>query len=205
METPSYIKALLIPNGRKAPGRKVWSIDLEQTWLPFFLATNTVGETRIDSEALGAPLRLAFNSDGSVKFSKMGRPVFRVVKDLSDAVKMVRENFTAGLASYAKTVYQAGPEGYKAEVQKAQEAGRPIMARDRQAIDEALTSAVERAIAEAEAKAQAQADKPKAQAKADKPKADKPKARPRKAKPQAQAPTEAPAEAQAPEPELVTA
>jgi len=29
VETPSYIKALLIPNGKKPAGRKVWSIDLE--------------------------------------------------------------------------------------------------------------------------------------------------------------------------------
>ena len=123
-----------------------------------------MGETHLDSEALGAPLRLAYNSDSSVKFSKAGRPVFRVVKDLSDAVKMVRENFAAGLASYAKQVYQANPDGYKAEVSKAQEAGKPIMARDRQAIDEALTTAVERAIAEAEAQAEA---KPKRKAEAE--------------------------------------
>src|SRR3990172_124444 len=35
METPSYIKSLLIPNGKKPAGRKVWSIDLETVWLPF--------------------------------------------------------------------------------------------------------------------------------------------------------------------------
>ena len=171
-ETPSYIKTLLIPNGRKAPGRKVWSIDLEQTWLPFFLATNTAGETHISSEALGAPLTLAYNSDRTVKFSKMGRPVFRVEKELSDKVKMVRENFAASLASYAKQVYQANPDGYKAEVSKAQEAGKPIMARDRQAIDEALTTAVERAIAEAEAKPKRKPKKAKAEAEAPKPVAE---------------------------------
>ncbi len=36
METPSYIKGLLKPNGRQPKGRKVWSIDLQYVWLPFF-------------------------------------------------------------------------------------------------------------------------------------------------------------------------
>jgi len=98
MDTPNYIKALLVPNGRKPAGRKVWSIDLETTWLPFFTATNVMGETRIAPDALGAPLRLAYNADGSVKFSKTGRPVTKVVKELSDQIRMVRENFTASLA-----------------------------------------------------------------------------------------------------------
>ena len=67
METPNYIKALLIPNGHKPKGRKVWSIDLETVWLPFYTATNTMGETHIAPDALGAPLRLAYDADGSVQ------------------------------------------------------------------------------------------------------------------------------------------
>ena len=38
-QTPSYIKALLIRNGKKPAVRRVWSIDLETVWLPFFTAT----------------------------------------------------------------------------------------------------------------------------------------------------------------------
>ena len=69
-KTPAYIKNLLRPNASKPAGRKVWSIDLESTWLPFFTATNAMRETAIPHEALGCPLRLAYNQDASVKFSK---------------------------------------------------------------------------------------------------------------------------------------
>jgi len=156
MDTPNYIKALLVRNGHKPAGRKVWSIDLETIWLPFFMATNVMGETHIACDALGAPLRLAYNTDGTVKFSKTGRPVTKVVKELSDQIRMVRENFTASLASYASGVVAENPEGYKAEAQKAIHAGEPIVVKDRQALEEALAKAVEEAVKEAEAKAEAE-------------------------------------------------
>ena len=73
-KTPQYIKALLKPNGTKPAGRRVWSIDLESVWLPFFTATNTMGDTALAAESLGAPLRLAYDPDGTPKFSKSGRP-----------------------------------------------------------------------------------------------------------------------------------
>ena len=66
MDTPNYIRSLLMPNGNKPRGRRVWSIDLESVWLPFLTATNTVGDTAIPVDALGAPLRLAYNAVGSV-------------------------------------------------------------------------------------------------------------------------------------------
>ena len=73
METPTYIKALLTNNTKKAQqARRVWSIDLETVWLPFFTATNTMGDTTVPADALGAPIRLAYNQDGTVKFSKGG-------------------------------------------------------------------------------------------------------------------------------------
>jgi hypothetical protein len=62
MDVPNYIVALLQPQAGKPTGRKVWSIDLETVWLPFFTATNTVKKTTIPAEALGAPLRLAYES-----------------------------------------------------------------------------------------------------------------------------------------------
>ena len=61
METPNYIKSLLIPSIKKPQGRRVWSIDLEQVWLPFFTATNTMGDTAIPVDALGCPLRLGYD------------------------------------------------------------------------------------------------------------------------------------------------
>jgi hypothetical protein len=151
VETPSYIKALLIPNGKKPAGRKVWSIDLETVWLPFFTATNIVGDTRIPAEALGAPLRLAYDADGAVKFSKTGRPITKVVKEIGDSVRMVRDNFTAGLLAYANGVITDNSEGYKAQVEMARKAGEPILSKDRENLQQAMLKAME-AAAEAEPK-----------------------------------------------------
>ena len=63
-DTPNYIKSLLLPNGKKPTGRRVWSLDLESIWLPFFTATNLQSDTAIPLDALGAPLRLAYAQDG---------------------------------------------------------------------------------------------------------------------------------------------
>ena len=163
METPNYIKSLLIPNGRKPAGRKVWSIDLETVWLPFLTATNVMGDTRIPSEALGAPIRLAYDTDGSVKFSKTGRPITKVVKPIADSVRMVRENFTAGLLAYANGVITDNAEGYKAQVEMAREAGEPILNKDRESLQKAMLEAMEKSIGEAEPVAEPKvvADKPK--------------------------------------------
>jgi len=150
MESPNYIKALLRPNGSKPKGRKVWSIDLEAVWLPFFTATNTMGETAIADDALGAPLRLAYGADGAVKFGKTGKPVIKVAKEVADSVKLVRENFVAGLLAYAHEVVTENPDGYKAQIEASMNAGKPIMERDRQALDTAIALMVDEAIAEAE-------------------------------------------------------
>ena len=105
MESPNYIKSLLLPNGSKPRGRRVWSIDLETVWLPFFTATNAMGDTAIAHDALGAPLRLAYEADGSVKFSpRNGKPIVKVAKELQTTVRLVRENFAAGLLTYAHGV-----------------------------------------------------------------------------------------------------
>jgi len=160
MESPNYIKALLRPNGSKPSGRRVWSIDLETVWLPFFTATNTMGETAIAHDALGSPLRLAYDADGSVKFSKTGRPVIKVVKEVADSVKLIRLNFVAGLLAYAHEVITENPDGYNGEVEANIGAGKPIMERDRQALDNAIASMMVEAIGKA------QAERPKAKAKA---------------------------------------
>jgi len=143
METPNYIKSLLLPtNGNKPRARRVWSIDLEMVWLPFFTATNTMGDTAVPADALGAPIRLGYNADGSVKFSKTGRPVTKVAKDISDAVRLVRDNFTANLLAYANGVATESPDGYKAEVEKAREAGQPILDKDSQNLAKAMAEAI---------------------------------------------------------------
>lgn len=158
METPNYIKSLLIPsNGNKPRARRVWGIDLELVWLPFFLATNTMGDTAIPADALGAPLRLGYNADGSVKFSKTGRPITKVARDIADSVRLVKDNFTAGLLTYAKGVITDNPDGYSAQVGSAKVAGEPIQTKDRANLDKALTEAREQAMAEAVAVAERKA------------------------------------------------
>ena len=172
METPSYIKSLVIPTTRKAQGRKVWSIDLEQVWLPFFTATNTMGDTAIPKDALGCPLRLGFDKTGAVRFTQAGRPVIRVAKEIADSVRLVRDNFTANLLSYAGSVIRDNAEAYKAQLQSAKVAGEPIYRHDREQLESALKAKVEaeaEAIAKCEAEAKAKVEveaKAEAEAKA---------------------------------------
>jgi hypothetical protein len=130
LETPAYIKSLLIHNGKRQVGRKAWSIDIEQVWLPFFTATNAVGDTALPFDVLGCPIRLAHEQDGSVKFSKTGRPVTRVAKELAEGVRMVRDNFVGGLVAYAEAVAQQSPDAYNKVADKARKAGEPIARRD---------------------------------------------------------------------------
>ena len=149
METPSYIQSLLTPNGRKPAGRRVWSILLETVWLPFFTATNTVGDTHIPHDALGAPLRLSYNPDGTVKFSKTGRPVIKVEKGIADTIKMVRENFAAGLQQFAGQVMADHEDDYRTQVELAQQAGEPIQTKDNANLDRALVQAMADSVSEA--------------------------------------------------------
>ena len=168
MESPQYIKTLLHPNGSKPRGRKVWSVDMETVWLPFFTASNVTGDTHIPNEALGAPLRLAYELDGSVKFSNSGRPVIRVAKELQDNIKLVRENFVAGLTAFTQSVIDQQTEDYKAQVETSQQAGMPIVERDRQSLDSALIELASKVAQEAEAQLEAQTEaeaKPKGKAK----------------------------------------
>jgi len=152
-DTPSYIKSLLTPNGKKPTGRRVWSLDLETIWLPFFTATNLQRDTAIPLDALGAPLRLGYDQDGSVKFSKSGRPVVKVAKPIADSVKLVRENFAANLVAYAEGVAQDNPKGYEALQKRASKAGQPIATADKKNMDKAIAEAMEKSMAEAEAPA----------------------------------------------------
>ena len=134
------IKALVaIPQAKQGNARKVWSIDLETVWLPFFTATNAVGETAIPADALGAPLRLAYEKDGTTpRFSDSGRPVIRVAKELAQHVTYVRQNFTASLIAHAHEVATENPDAYKAMVEANMQAGAPIIRRD----SDKLTAAI---------------------------------------------------------------
>lgn len=177
MNTPNYIKSLVNPTTKQPQGRKVWSIDLEMVWLKFFTATNAMGDTAIPSEAIGCPLRLGYDKTGAVRFSPAGRPVIRVAKEISDNVRLVRDNFTATLLNYAGEVIRENAEGYKAQVQLAQKAGEPIYNHDKLELSNALKARAD-AEAEAVAKAATDAEAVKALAEAEAlTKGDKPKGR----------------------------
>lgn len=158
MESPSYIKSLLIPTAKPPVGRRAWSIDLQQVWIPFFTSTNVMGDTAIPLDALGCPLRLAYDKDGSVKFSKNGRPTIRVAKPISDSIKLVRENFTANLMQYANSVANKRTEEYNAQVKMALAEGQPIAQHDTNELNKAVKLQIEQAMREAEAQAQKEAE-----------------------------------------------
>ena len=159
-ETPQYIRNLLMPNTKSPQGRRVWSIDLETVWLPFFTATNAMGDTAIPVDALGCPIRLAYDTDGSVKFGKTGRPVSRVAKPISDSVTLVRQNFVANLQQYAEQVATDKQEEYASQVELAQKAGQPIIAHDRSELDKAIKLQLEEAMRQAQEEAQEEAVTP---------------------------------------------
>jgi len=147
--SPSYIKQLLQPNGAKKQGRRVWSVDLETVWLPFFHATNVMGDTAIPAEALGSPIRLGYDKDGAVKFSSSGRPVTKVVKEIAQTVTLVRDNMVANLLDYTHQVAEGKANEYKTSYATALKAGRPFLDRDRIALDTAIKARNEQAIRDA--------------------------------------------------------
>jgi len=148
--SPSYIKQLLQPNGSKKQGRRVWSIDLETVWLPLLHATNVMGDTAVPCEALGAPIRLAYNKDGSVKFSASSRPITKVAKEITQIVTLIRENMVANLQDFTTQVAEGKATQYKASVTTALKAGKPILDRDRIELDNAIKAQIEQALREAE-------------------------------------------------------
>ena len=129
-QSPDYIKALLVPPTSGGASRRAWSIDVESTWVPFFTATNVMGETSLPEEVLGAPIRLAKSPDGDVRFTKTGRPVMRVAPELNSQIAIVRENFVAGLQSYTGSVMEERPDAYGLQVAANQAAGNPLIGQD---------------------------------------------------------------------------
>jgi len=149
-ETPNYIKSLLMPSAKSPRGRRVWSIDLETVWLPFFTATNLMGDTAIPLDALGCPIRLAYNKDGSVRFGRTGRPITKVAKPISDTASLVRQNFVANLAQYSEQVASAKKQEYATLVGLCAKAGHPIMSHDEAELSKAVQLQIEEAMREAE-------------------------------------------------------
>lgn len=156
--TPNYIKALLVPSTKAPQGRKVWSIDLESIWLPFFTATNLMGDTAIPLDALGAPIRLAYDKDGSVRFGSNGRPVTKVAKPIAQTVSLVRENFVENLRHYASEVALNQADGFNEQIGLQRQAGEPIIRHDKSEMEKAIQLQMEQAMAEAKQQAEAEAE-----------------------------------------------
>ncbi|KKN37280.1 hypothetical protein LCGC14_0765180 [marine sediment metagenome] len=149
-KTPQYITSLLLPNSKAPTGRRAWGIDLETVWLPFLTATNTMGDTAIPYDALGCPIRLAYDKDGSVKFSKSGRPVTRIAKPIADSVNTIRQNFVAGIQQYTEDVVKLKQEEFAKQVELMQTAGKPIIAHDKTELDKAIQLQLDEAMRVAE-------------------------------------------------------
>jgi len=136
--TPNYIKALLAPTSNSRGSRRAWSIDVENIWVPFFTATNVMGETDLADDVLGAPIRLAKGKDGEVRFTQTGRPVMRVQSELNSQITIVRENFVAGLQAYTGLVQNERMDDYAARVATQQGAALPILEQDAADLAEAV-------------------------------------------------------------------
>lgn len=131
LDTESLLRPL---PPQKSADRRAWSIPLNTVWVPYFTAMKVAGKVDIADETLGAPIRLAREKDGTPRFSEKGTPMTKVAKELSDCVRLVRENFVAILARDAARVQKGDPEGYKAQLQRSQKAGTPVLQADADAV-----------------------------------------------------------------------
>ena len=139
--TPGHISSLFTPRPAKANDRRSWGIPVAGVWVPFFTATNANGETHLAAETLGYPVRLAKDSDGAIKLGKTGTPMLRTVKELGDQVRLVRENFQAGLVAHAESVARVIPEAYKAQVDANARAGKVVYDLDSKALADFVAEA----------------------------------------------------------------
>jgi hypothetical protein len=147
--TNADVKSMLKPTLKKGGDKRAWSIPVSTTGVPFFTATNTKGLTSMEPDVLGAPLRLAKDKDGTIKFSKAGRPMTRVHPVLTEQVKVARENYEANLLAFVGHVASEMPDAYKSQVELAQRAAEPVTAQMSQDVDDFLANlAAEQAAAE---------------------------------------------------------
>ena len=131
-----FIKAMVATRPNSGPEKKSWGIGVENVLVPFFTATNAMGETDVSPDALGAPVRLATNKDGTVRYSNNGRPSTRVAPEITNQVKLMRENFIGSLMDYTGQVVEDNPEAYQAAVLRNQQAGQPILEADTRLLQE---------------------------------------------------------------------
>ena len=151
MQLPDYVGQLLAPTSSKVTERKTWGIGVESTVVPFFTATNVTGQTNIDPDVLGAPVRLARDKDGSIRFGSNGRPAMRIHPDISRHVGVMRENFIASLQAYTGMVQDEMPDQYAAQVAANQTSALPISDKDQADVTEAVRLLQQKAASTAQA------------------------------------------------------
>ena len=115
-----------------------------------------MGDTAIPLDALGSPIRLAYDKDGGVKFSKAGRPVTKVVKPIADSVTLIRQNFVANLQQYAEQVATDRQSDYAKLIEQSVIAGKPIKDHDKVELDKAIQLQLEEAMRQAQEEAKSQ-------------------------------------------------
>ena len=156
-KSPSFISALVTPGPGAASGKKSWSVDVESVWVPFFTATNAQGDTNVSPETLGAPIRLAVDKAGVVRFTANGRPSMRIAPELSQQIRVVRENFIASLINYTGTVIEENGDAYRAQVERNQSAATPLLEQDSKMLQEELDRIAARAAEETACEEQTEA------------------------------------------------
>lgn len=123
-----YIVSLLSPRPLKSQStRRVWGLSLQDTVIPFLTASNVAGHTSIERDALGAPIRLAFDKAGEVRFSKAGQPVTRVAKPVTNAINLMRDNLVANMHAFTASVINDNADDYRAEVDACVKASEPVI------------------------------------------------------------------------------
>ena len=148
----AHFQAMLAPTS-KSVSRKAWGIDVSTVWLPYFTAARVTGaihDLELSDADLGAPFRLRRDKDtGEVKFSQSGRPMFSVTPNLNDMVNRARENYIAGLHQVTRAVMDENPDSFKAQVERQQRAGDPIITSQNSALELAVMAQLEAALAAA--------------------------------------------------------
>jgi hypothetical protein len=114
--------------GKKQAEKRVWSIPLESTLLPFFTATNAQGITQIDRDAIGSPLRVAKKEDGTPRISKAGKLTIQVAKPIRDQVGKMRDSYIASINQYVTGYIASNKETFQKEASACVDAGRPVTA-----------------------------------------------------------------------------
>lgn len=143
-QTRQQFASLLAPNAKTANSRKAWGIDVNTVWLPYFTAAKTVGAVNnqdLPDEALGAPIRLARDKAGDIRFSEAtGRPITKVAPELNTMVNRARENFVASLLNQADAIQSEMPDAYAEQVARQDMLAQPLIDKDGQDLETALTA-----------------------------------------------------------------